>query len=174
MGNKLTPHMKTLARKNRRDLTGPEIRLWYELREFKQIGAHFRKQVPMGRYIIDFACHSKKLVIELDGDSHGCGGQKAKDDARDAWLETQGYRVMRVWNHELYENLDGVLDEIHRYLTSDHSTSLSIAPPPSIPPHEGEGGDECGSHCSPPPGGERLGVGGSTVEDTKKGGGNHV
>ncbi|PHS41516.1 MAG: hypothetical protein COA91_01700 [Robiginitomaculum sp.] len=63
MASPVKPHIKALARKMRKDLTGPEIKLWFELREFKQIGAHFPKQVPMGDYIVDFACHGKKLVI---------------------------------------------------------------------------------------------------------------
>ena len=132
MASSVKPHMKALARKNRKDLTQPEIKLWYELKEFKQIGAHFRKQALMGNYIVDFVCHGKKLVIELDGDSHGEALPKANDDERDAWLKAQGYTVMRVWNHELYENLDGVLDEIHRHLIS--------FPPNSSPSRGGEYG----------------------------------
>jgi len=148
MVKKLTSYMKTLARKNRNDLTGPEIKLWFELREFKQIGAHFRKQVPMEKYILDFVCHSKKLVIELDGDSHGDDLQKRKDEKRDAWLKSQGYTVMRVWNGELYDNLDGVLDDIYRYLISHHPTPN---PSPSrrgeqepVPPSPSWGGIEGG------------------------------
>ncbi len=160
MGNKLAPYMKILARQNRKDLTGPEIKLWFELREFKQVGAHFRKQVPMNKYILDFVCHSKKLVIELDGNSHDDDLQKAKDDKRDAWLEAQGYTVIRVWNHELYNNLDGVLDEIYRYLISEHPTPN---PSPSrggeqkpTPPSPSWGGTEGGGSLDNKAGGGAL------------------
>ena len=118
----VSPRMKQLARLNRKELTGPELKLWRQLVTFKEIGAHFRKQVPMGHYIVDFVCHGKRLAIELDGDSHGYDEQRQKDMERDAWLNGQGYTVLRIWNHELFENMDGVLEDIYRHLISDHPT----------------------------------------------------
>jgi very-short-patch-repair endonuclease len=73
-------------------------------------GLPFRKQVPVGDYIPDFACLAIKLVIEVDGGQHDA--RKAEDDARTAVLEAQGYRVLRFWNNEVFGNIDGVLQVI--------------------------------------------------------------
>ena len=160
MADTLSPRMKTLARNLRKDMTPPEIKLWHELRKFKEISIHFRKQVPMGRYIVDFACHSKKLIIELDGDSHGYDQQRASDDKRDEWLRGQGYRVMRIWNNELYDNLDGVMDEIYRHVENDDSDTATHPTPSPSPSRGGEqkenppssvaGGEQVNASTLPP------------------------
>ena len=79
-------------------------------------GTHFRRQVPIGPYVADFACLASRLLIELDGSQHGDRANKAKDDKRTRWLELEGYRVIRFWNNDIAENLDGVLDTIHAAL----------------------------------------------------------
>ena len=111
-------------------MTGPEARLWNVLRELRQLGHHFRRQVPLGPFIVDFACHRAKLVIEVDGDTHYVGSAPARDAARDAFVRSQGYFVMRVTNDDVMQNLDGVLAAIMGKLED---------PPPSIPPHKREG-----------------------------------
>ena len=72
-------------------------------------GARFRRQVPIGPYIVDFACFQQRLVVEIDGGQH-LGD--ARDETRDAWLEEHGFRVLRFWNHEVLKNPEGVLEMI--------------------------------------------------------------
>jgi very-short-patch-repair endonuclease len=72
--------------------------------------------VPIGDYVADFACLASKLVIELDGSHHGEETNKERDNARTRWLESEGYRVLRFWNNDLIENLDGVMDAVYAAL----------------------------------------------------------
>jgi very-short-patch-repair endonuclease len=103
----------THARRLRQNPTEAEIRLWSKLR-LKQIGGHrFRRQVPIGPYIADFACLERRLVIEVDGGQHSESGT---DDVRTAWLERQGFRVLRFWNNDVLGNTDGVLTVIADHL----------------------------------------------------------
>jgi very-short-patch-repair endonuclease len=99
-----------MARRLRSDMTEAEKRIWYLLRRRQFGGLNFRRQVPIDPYIVDFACLTKRLVIELDGGQHDA--RSAQDAARTAWLEAQGYRVLRFWNNEVFENLDAVLRAI--------------------------------------------------------------
>jgi len=96
------------ARDLRQNMTDAERRLWRELR-CGSLGARFRRQVPIGPYIVDFACFPRRLVIEIDGGQH-LGD--TRDQARDAWLADQGFRVLRFWNHEVLKNVEGVLEVI--------------------------------------------------------------
>jgi very-short-patch-repair endonuclease len=98
------------ARELRRAQTPAEQRLWSRLRSKQLYGLKFRRQHPVGRFVVDFCCISRKLVIEIDGDSHA--SQEAYDQARTAWLEEQGYRVVRFTNREVTYNLDAVLEAI--------------------------------------------------------------
>ncbi|WP_249138086.1 endonuclease domain-containing protein [Phenylobacterium montanum] len=93
----------------RRELTPAERRLWSALRGGQVGGLKIRRQVPIGLYIVDFACHSPRLVIECDGGQHA---DNAYDAERDAWLSTRGYRVLRFWNNEVNDNLEGVCSAI--------------------------------------------------------------
>ena len=103
-----------LARRLRRDQTDVERKLWYALRNRRFAGFKFRRQQPVGPYVVDFVCFDAGLVVELDGSQHGLPENVAADEARTAWLASQGFRVKRYGNHELNENLDGVLDDIYR------------------------------------------------------------
>ena len=103
----------TIARKLRKRQTPHEIKLWYLLRGKNFQDLKFRRQYPIGKYIVDFCCFEKKLVIELDGGGHNTDNQIQKDQLRDKYLENQGFRILRIWNNELDENLDGVLDKIY-------------------------------------------------------------
>jgi len=78
-----------------------EKRLWYTLRSRRFLGYKFRRQVPIGPFIADFACKSAHLIIEVDGDTHGNDVQEARDAARTRWLDAQGWRVMRFWASDL-------------------------------------------------------------------------
>ena len=105
---------KRRAKSFRREMTGAERKLWYALRAHRLDGLGFRRQVPLGRYILDFVCHDRCLVVEVDGGQHFSALQAARDRIRDRWLGAQGYRVLRVANNEVLTNLEGVL----AYLTS--------------------------------------------------------
>ncbi|HWG78890.1 MAG TPA: DUF559 domain-containing protein [Stellaceae bacterium] len=95
-----------IARRLRRDATDVENLLWRALRE-SGTRWKFRRQHPIGRHIADFVCPARKLVIELDGGQHDA--RAAADDARSAALAVHGYRVVRFWNNEVIENIEGVV-----------------------------------------------------------------
>jgi very-short-patch-repair endonuclease len=116
------------AKRLRREMTEAERKLWRALKAHRFMEFGFRRQVPMGRYIADFICHRAKLILELDGGQHGRDALAGKDQVRDAWLQSRGYRVLRFWNAEVLKNLDLVLARIAQEL------------PPSQPsPARGEG-----------------------------------
>jgi very-short-patch-repair endonuclease len=95
-------------------MTEAEKRLWFRIRR-RQLSEHqFRKQVELGSYIVDFCCFKERLVIELDGGQHA--EITAYELKRRAYLEGNGYRVLRFWNNEVFENIDGVLETIVRAL----------------------------------------------------------
>jgi very-short-patch-repair endonuclease len=104
------------ARRLRRNTTDAERKLWHALRRFELEGSHFRRQVPIGPYVADFACLAVRLVIEIDGSQHGDVEIKTRDDARTRWLESEGYRVLRFWNNDIVQNPQGVLDVIYAAL----------------------------------------------------------
>ena len=112
VGAKLTPTQKSRARQLRGNTTDPEGLLWWALREFRQSGAAFRRQVPIGPYVVDFLCRKAKLVVELDGEQHAKPAQKTHDETRDHWLKAQGYTVIRFWNGDVFNSLNSVLDSI--------------------------------------------------------------
>jgi very-short-patch-repair endonuclease len=101
---------KENARRLRVQQTDAERRLWFLLRDRRLNGAKFRRQVPLGAFVLDFVCQEAKLIIELDGSQHA--NQTAYDTARTDWLATQGYRVLRFWNNDLTQNEAGVLTQI--------------------------------------------------------------
>ena len=100
-----------LARKMRKEPTPYERLLWYKLKE-KFPNYHFRKQFPIGNYIVDFVHLQSKLILECDGGQH----TQEKDKERDLFLQNKGYTVLRIWNNELTTNLDGILTLIYQHL----------------------------------------------------------
>jgi very-short-patch-repair endonuclease len=96
----------------RQTMTDAEARLWLRLRKPGVAGLRFRRQAPIGPYIVDFFCPQHRLVVEVDGGQHGDDGEAERDRERDAWLAEQGYRVVRVWNNDVMENIEGVCDAI--------------------------------------------------------------
>ncbi len=100
------------ARQLRRDQTGVERKLWYALRDRRFHKLKFRRQQPIGPYVVDFVSFEAKLVIELDGGQHGLPPNEAVDRERTKRLETDGFKVIRFWNNELIENFEGVLDAV--------------------------------------------------------------
>ena len=109
---------KTTLRQHARDLrknsTNAEKHLWYNLRA-NRLGFKFKRQVPMGPYIVDFVCHEKQVIIELDGGQHM--ENQAYDMKRTAWLTAHGFKVLRFWNHEVLQQLTAVLEAIIQELS---------------------------------------------------------
>ena len=121
--------LKILARSLRRNQTDTEKKLWGFLRSRQFKGFKFRRQQPVDRYVADFCCLEKKLVIELDGGQHG--GRQDQDAERTRFLEGKGFKVIRVWDNEVFENLEGVLELIRQRLEG--------SPSPRPSPLKGEG-----------------------------------
>ena len=104
------------ARTLRSHLTDAEQVLWRHLRMRQLNGCKFRRQRPIGPYIVDFVCLEKKLIVELDGGQHT--EQHRYDKSRDHWLNFQGYEVLRFWNDEVLTKIDDVKEAIYRALTA--------------------------------------------------------
>lgn len=100
------------AKELRRNSTDAERVLWRQLRAHRLAGYKFRRQQPIGRYIVDLVCFEKCLIIELDGGQHA--EQVTYDGERTTWLQSQGFRVLRFWNHEVLQNIEGVMEVILR------------------------------------------------------------
>jgi very-short-patch-repair endonuclease len=94
-------------------MTEAEKKLWHQLRRRQIAGLVFRKQQPLGPYIVDFCCQKRKLIIEVDGGQHA--GSR-KDQKRDAFLKSQGYQILRFWNNDIVENIEGVMAVIYQTL----------------------------------------------------------
>jgi very-short-patch-repair endonuclease len=117
------------AKSMRTEMTDAERALWLQLRAHRLDGLKFRRQTPIGRYIVDFVCHEQRLVVELDGGQHA---DSQRDVTRDRWLESKGYRVLRFWNSDVFQNREGVLETIV-------SAARGATPLPSPPPQGGRG-----------------------------------
>ena len=128
------------ARKLRRDRTEAEEALWQRVRAGRLLGYKFRTQVPIGPYHPDFCCPSAKLIVELDGSQHAAPNAMSYDAARTAFLEAQGYRVLRFWNNDVLADMDTVLSAILGALSRDHPLPAQ-ALPESPSPLQGEGKD---------------------------------
>ncbi|MFZ5657218.1 MAG: endonuclease domain-containing protein [Pseudomonadota bacterium] len=113
------------ARHLRRNSTDAERALWQRLRTRQLRGWKFRRQVPIGPYIVDFACLEARVIIELDGGHHA--GQAERDAARSAHLEQGGFRVLRFWNDQVLTSLGAVLEAIADACSSPHPGPLPQA-----------------------------------------------
>ena len=120
--------MTILARNLRKNATDAERLLWRHLRRKQLAGLKFRRQEPIGRYIVDFVCFEKSLIIEVDGGHHRI--QVRDDRQRDEWFAAEGFKVLRFWNNDVLKNIHGVLDVI-----SD--ACLNHPPPNPLPSREG-------------------------------------
>jgi len=116
----LAPYATDKARRLRRNMTDAERVLWRALRQSLPV-YHWRKQVPLGPYFADFASHSAKLIIEVDGGQHAT--EAAYDANRTTFLQAQGFRVLRFWNIDILSNIDGVLRMVAQALPADASAT---------------------------------------------------
>jgi very-short-patch-repair endonuclease len=110
------PYQKEARQRLRKNMPEPEKILWAKIRN-KQLGVKFRRQHGVGRYIVDFYCAERKLVIELDGDSHYQDGAQEYDRIRDEFMQACGLQVLRFLNHDVTQNINAVLAQIIRTLT---------------------------------------------------------
>jgi very-short-patch-repair endonuclease len=124
---------KTKARQLRKTMTVAELALWRHLRLGQLKGCKFRRQQPIGKYIVDFICLEKRLIIEVDGGQHS--ELASYDSERNAWLESQGFSVLRFWNNQLLKEMEAVEEVI-----VDALTRRSL-PPTLVLPRKG-GGDK--------------------------------
>lgn len=97
-------------------MTEAERKLWWHLRRLPTESSHFRRQATIGPYFVDFACHEKRIIIEVDGGQHGEAQAVAADAKRTAFLNAHGYRVLRFWNNEVLTEIDAVMAAIHASL----------------------------------------------------------
>jgi len=111
--------VKNLGRELRRQGTHAERVLWLKLRNKQLAGIKFRRQQPLGDYIVDFISFDKKIIVEIDGGQHNEELIAGQDEIRTAWLIGQGFRVIRFWNNDVIDNLDGVLFQIQTNLDID-------------------------------------------------------
>ena len=125
-----------LKRKLRANSMVAERAFWRLLYPFRTGGFHFRKQVQVGSYYVDFACIHAQLVVEIDGDTHGSELTQANDETRDAYLRARGFAVLRFSNDDVLKNPDGVFDVVSGVLAG-RSERLRGSPPPQPSPHGG-------------------------------------
>ncbi len=111
----------SFARELRITLTEAERRLWNSLRNRSLSGHKFVRQAPIGPFIADFLCRERRLVVEVDGATHSQDSEISADARRTGYMKSEGYVVMRVWNIDVFTNLDGVLETIARELEKRES-----------------------------------------------------
>ena len=122
----MTNRLVNIAKILRRSQTDAEKLLWKHLKAKQMEGLKFRRQQPIGNYVIDFICLEQSLAIEVDGGQHA---DNKKDEERDVWLKAEGFKVLRFWNNEVFTNMKGVL-EVIRENCLNH-------PPRPLPSREG-------------------------------------
>ena len=122
------------SRQLRKNMTSQERKLWSIIRNRQFFGYRFRRQFPIGHYIVDFVSREKKIIIEIDGGQHNERQNIEYDKIRTGYLKSEGYRVIRFWNNEIDNNIDGVYEKLKEiFEIGDQIT-------PSQPSPSGEGG----------------------------------
>jgi len=119
------------ARSLRRQMTLPEVILWQVVRRGR-LGVHFRRQHPVGPWILDFYCHACRLAVEIDGASHGEPDRIARDRGRTIWLEKRGISTLRIPVREVLGNLDGVLNGLRARVGTGPLHHPADGPPPPV------------------------------------------
>jgi very-short-patch-repair endonuclease len=121
--HRIKPEQRSFATDLRNRATDAERALWKSLRGDSLNGLRFRRQVPLGIYIVDFVCFEVRLIVEVDGGQHA---ESTKDAQRDAWLTSQGFQVLRFWNNEVLQNREGVMQMIFEAV----NLHTPVLPPP--------------------------------------------
>jgi very-short-patch-repair endonuclease len=111
--------MKQIARKLRKDMTLEEILLWKEIKGKKVLGYDFHKQKPIDEYVVDSYCPRLKLVLEIDGDSHE--GKEESDKIRQEKLESKGLTILRYWDSDVKNNVDGIVEQLREWIESNRT-----------------------------------------------------
>ncbi len=136
--NKVSLNLRSFAKDQRSMHTRAEDLFWQQVRAGRFHGYKFKRQVPIAPYIVDFLCSAARVVVELDGAPHDDPKQKAHDEARDAFLRGQGFRVLRFSNDIMLGNGNLVLDSVRRAIEAELGPSPGLLRrPPS--PAEGRG-----------------------------------
>jgi very-short-patch-repair endonuclease len=129
---RVKPIARQRARSLRANATNAERTIWYLVRAHRLNGVGFRRQTPIGPYIVDFVSHAAKVVIELDGGQHFDDAHELRDTRRDNFLRSRGFRVLRFSNHDVMTNKEGVWDVI--------AAAVGTAVAPSLPSPASGGG----------------------------------
>jgi very-short-patch-repair endonuclease len=125
--------MDTRAQHLRKNLTGPERKLWSRLRELRDEGFHLRRQVPFGAYVLDFVSHRERLVIEVDGAHHEEHKHRKHDEVRTRFIQSRGYRVLRFSNYDVLLSTNSVVRQIKVELHERRRVKFDSAVPPPDP-----------------------------------------
>ena len=137
----VSERQRNRAKQLRQTMTRAETLLWRYLKAGRMDGIGFRRQTPIGNYIVDFVCFAAKLVIELDGESHDFEERQQADQRRDVFLTAEGFRVLRFTNEQVMSNLEGVVAGIR-----EATSAGACGSPPSLPlPHKGGWNGESGA-----------------------------
>jgi very-short-patch-repair endonuclease len=129
---------RNFAKRLRSTMTDTEVIVWANLRARKFENAKFRRQVPIGKYIADFVSFEARLIIELDGSQHS---ESEHDNLRDAWLAAQGFRVLRFWNSDIRDELDGAMRTISDALKETPQPARAACAPRSTFSRKGRSKD---------------------------------
>jgi very-short-patch-repair endonuclease len=113
-----------IARSLRKRLTPQEVKLWVHLRTWRTRGFHFRRQSPRNGHVIDFVCLKQRLIVEVDGGQHNLESHARRDAQRDTHFVEQGFRVLRFWNNDVDDNLEGVLTAIEEALSGAYPSAF--------------------------------------------------
>ena len=121
------------SRQLRKNMTSQERKLWCIIRNRQFYGYRFRRQFPLGQYIVDFICREKKIIIEIDGGQHNEIKNIQYDNKRTEYLISEGYKVMRFWNNDIDKNISGVYEKLKEVF----EIGKNITPPQPSPSREG-------------------------------------
>jgi very-short-patch-repair endonuclease len=113
VSEELISKITTIAKALRKGSTDAESLLWKYLRRKQFAGHKFRRQQPIDHYIVDFVCFEKRIIVEVDGGQHSI--EREKDAERESYLTRNGFEVLRFWNNEVLQNMEGVLEEIMKH-----------------------------------------------------------
>ena len=139
------PWKTTRARVLRANATSAEEKLWGELRNRRLMGLKFVRQAPVGPYFVDFLCRERKIVVEVDGGTHGTEAEIVADAARESELRGLGFRVVRVQNGDVYDDIDTVIAALLALIEADErARRASGRPSPQPSPRSSAGNGERG------------------------------